>query len=972
MEHGSSPPECPVREADDTQRQLGGIEQACMDDLISEALLDRARALDDPGAVWPARARFFHANVLYRMNLDDDLALSMFRDAEQLAIAADDRRTCTLAVIRQVEWAEFHGRFDEARSRLAEAGDLALALGEPYQCARVQNALGMSLLKEERYAEAARSFEQAEALYALACRPKEMTAAAKRRFRVVYEGGGRAGLLAARPSGAHGPVQVAWAIVAVVAMSVPGAFFGDETSQLLLRLALEEPGLPDASRALAHYLAALGYAANSRLDQADQEYRLALSCPGIDLRIAAQCRCNLLGVGSLLGRLFGPEDVAFLFAPETLASVVSIAGLRVNRALHWMRMGSHERALDELEAALAEGDDPEGWARTDLLQLKANVLLELGRLPDAAEALRDAEASLPQDSPMLIKAFLAFRMADAWMRQECWQQACGHFGRVLKLLDLADPRPSIWHAALASELVCCAFDGQADALVRLRAAFDKSLADDASPPVVVAVYASALSSVSADSELAMLAAGAFVRAGLPLDAADSWNVAAAQAMAAGDREKALGYSRDAAVVLDDLLSILPDDEARVGVQHRMRHVRARLVHLIADTDIQGALHQAIRAKSSALLLLLHVRAVSRPELGSEVLQLFVATPGSSHLADRIPAASTASVVHSGRLDRTLPLERVRAIFRELTQIDPAAARLRMEWEVDPEAIVRAVPDGAVAVEYIIVAGEVLAFVVTARGIQLVRTPWSEEQEEATQAVRSMLDQRQIQGRVLERRMSSALRVLDDALVQPLEPSLSTAQRLILSPGAELSKIPFAALGSSDRGRLLDRFDIASLLTLAQMPALVPLSATAVRTALLLRGDDLGLHLPHATSELDEVEAILHTRCGSVLRLGPADALATCLLAMQSVDVFHFAGHAASPDREGMSAALATPERAITAAEILGMDLSRLRVCVLSAWETGRFAEMSSDEATGLLRALFVAGARNLVCSGWRADDRAAS
>ena len=57
-----------------------------------------------------------------------------------------------------------------------------------------------------------------------------------------------------------------------------------------------------------------------------------------------------------------------------------------------------------------------------------------------------------------------------------------------------------------------------------------------------------------------------------------------------------------------------------------------------------------------------------------------------------------------------------------------------------------------------------------------------------------------------------------------------------------------------------------------------------------------------------------------------------------------------------------------AADILALDLSRIKLLVLSACETGRVAEDQSDEMVGFVRSIFVSGARSMISSGWLASD----
>lgn len=67
---------------------------------------------------------------------------------------------------------------------------------------------------------------------------------------------------------------------------------------------------------------------------------------------------------------------------------------------------------------------------------------------------------------------------------------------------------------------------------------------------------------------------------------------------------------------------------------------------------------------------------------------------------------------------------------------------------------------------------------------------------------------------------------------------------------------------------------------------------------------------------------------------------------------------------------AGPQGTLTAEEIVGIDLSRARLVVLSACDTGRGAEVTGQGVLGLQAAVGAAGARALLMSLWPVDDGA--
>jgi CHAT domain-containing protein len=98
-----------------------------------------------------------------------------------------------------------------------------------------------------------------------------------------------------------------------------------------------------------------------------------------------------------------------------------------------------------------------------------------------------------------------------------------------------------------------------------------------------------------------------------------------------------------------------------------------------------------------------------------------------------------------------------------------------------------------------------------------------------------------------------------------------------------------------------------------------------------------------------------------------------LAALRAATVFHFAGHAVfddvRPERSYLALAGREPHtERLTADEVSRLHLDQVRLVVLSSCETMPGRSTSSGLA-GLSGALLAAGAKGVVGSLWRVDDR---
>ena len=227
--------------------------------------------------------------------------------------------------------------------------------------------------------------------------------------------------------------------------------------------------------------------------------------------------------------------------------------------------------------------------------------------------------------------------------------------------------------------------------------------------------------------------------------------------------------------------------------------------------------------------------------------------------------------------------------------------------------------------------------------------------------------------------------LFDLVVRPALETLAPSTQLVVVPDKELNAVPFSALYDRREGRYLVESHALSLVPSASSYARLrqrsPFASAPASWRVLAIGDPafeatsaptLG-PLPGARREAAEVAA-LYPRSTTLLA---AEATARRMLEeLPRHGVLHFAGHALDQPQDPAKSRLllATAERgagALRGAEILAVDLSHLRLAVLSACQTSPGSARRSGGVSGLARAFLLAGVPAVVATLWNVEDSAA-
>jgi CHAT domain-containing protein len=239
------------------------------------------------------------------------------------------------------------------------------------------------------------------------------------------------------------------------------------------------------------------------------------------------------------------------------------------------------------------------------------------------------------------------------------------------------------------------------------------------------------------------------------------------------------------------------------------------------------------------------------------------------------------------------------------------------------------------------------------------------------------------------------RRMGDTLIGSIR-ELRTHRRLIVSPDAELHRIPFELLATSDGRTLLDSHVVSYVpsgsilvvlrngdrptsarraLAVSASPALktevVPSAKAVTRDVYDLDPGQLR-PLPSADDEARSVGSILGPTGTTVLIGELATDAELKHQPLGEFQVLHFAVHGIPSTKFPARAALlvnpgGTEDGVFQAREILGLRLRAVLV-TLSACDTGSGSVHGQDGAASLVRPFVAAGARTVVANLWAADD----
>jgi CHAT domain-containing protein len=289
-------------------------------------------------------------------------------------------------------------------------------------------------------------------------------------------------------------------------------------------------------------------------------------------------------------------------------------------------------------------------------------------------------------------------------------------------------------------------------------------------------------------------------------------------------------------------------------------------------------------------------------------------------------------------------------------------------QFDLSALQASLDGETIIVDYLHLEGEVLAFIVTSTGVEVVPGLAQEAMiEELVSRLRFQIDavRRSVRAETgyfsqLLRRAQHYLQRLYQLLLEPLMARIGQ-RRLVVIPHGPLHYVPFHALYDGHQ-YLIEQREVSIAPSLNVLLHCLARPRHGYQQALLMGVPDA--YAPHVR---DEIEALAPIFGQPLVLLGHAAQREALRHHAPTADIIHLACHGTFRPDNPLFSALHLADGRFTTRDAYTLDL-HCDLVVLSACETGVTIVASGDELIGLARGFFAAGTPAMLVSLWTVDD----
>jgi CHAT domain-containing protein len=287
------------------------------------------------------------------------------------------------------------------------------------------------------------------------------------------------------------------------------------------------------------------------------------------------------------------------------------------------------------------------------------------------------------------------------------------------------------------------------------------------------------------------------------------------------------------------------------------------------------------------------------------------------------------------------------------------------WTVRTESAQPYLDKDTVLVEYYIVLGKLVVFLVTYDQVRAIRLNSDITQVQALmQRLRlnfNTVPKSPPRGvAALHANAQAILHQLYQLLIAPFGEQLVGYSKLIIVPHNALHYLPFHALHDGN-SYLIERYEISYLPSSSSLRYYYESRPVAKQN--IIFGHSNGDRLPHAVEEADKIATLLS---GQVF-LEEQASVAKLYQAIPDCHILHFATHGDFRLDNPLFSGLALADGWLTTIDIFNLHL-KASLVTLSACQTGRNVLGGGDELLGLMRAFLSGGAASVVMTLWAVED----
>ncbi len=446
-------------------------------------------------------------------------------------------------------------------------------------------------------------------------------------------------------------------------------------------------------------------------------------------------------------------------------------------------------------------------------------------------------------------------------------------------------------------------------------------------------------------------------------------------------EDALTLYQQAITIYDDMRASAGNDRARSAfIDQYMPLYNQSLRLLLIQNQIPDAFLISERGRARAFLDALVTGQVELPDnIAAESLAYenqAYAIRQSTHIAlikaksmnpsDPALVANLEAQLTVAEADYTVAISAIQSRQSQLTDLVPS----RNNNVLSLAAVQNQLDEQTTLISYWMLGDKTVAFLITAKGFDLVELPNATSNNIATTVISFY------QRLNPENPHPRPLRNLYKWLVAPLADHLHTRHVAII-PHQWLHYVPFAALTDGQyyfgEQYLLTQLPSASVLPFLNQNAARAEQNGESRAVVFGNPVTESSALPYAEAEAVDVADFL----GTSVYTGTAASELQLRTVVSGTSVVHLAAHGNYNTANALYSAIAlavddeeTYDGLLETHEIFGLPLQGNDLVVLSACQTNVGAISRGDEVVGLTRAFFFAGSPTVISSLWNVNDSA--